>query len=155
MRDFVPNGLACLMKETAEPEIVKNFLLKTLQSQGWEKKIDNYTLGEGAMLQVSRFSLTQLQKDVCVADFGGRAFGRVAPVDSGCWWIILLRAYTKHTRDYALAERPEVQRRMKLILNLLLSDGFETFPTLLCANGCSMIDRSMASLLFSIMVVSV
>ena len=49
VRDFVPNGLACLMKETAEPEIVKNFLLKTLQFQGWEKKIDNYTLGEGAM----------------------------------------------------------------------------------------------------------
>ena len=29
------------MKETAEPEIVKNFLLKTLQFQGWEKMIDN------------------------------------------------------------------------------------------------------------------
>lgn len=95
----------------------------------------------------------QVQMDICVADFGGRAIGRVAPIDSGFWWIILLRAYSKHTRDYALAERPEVQRRMKLILNLRLSDGFETFPTLLCADGCSMIDRSMASLLFSIMVV--
>lgn len=49
MRDFVPTGIACLMKETAEPEIVKNFLLKTPQFQGWEKKIGNYTLGEGAM----------------------------------------------------------------------------------------------------------
>ena len=106
-------------------------------------------------LQVSRFSFTQLQKDICVADFGGRAIGRVAPVDSGFWWIILLRAYTKHTRDYALAERPEMQMRMKLILNLRLSDDFETFPTLLRADRCSMIDRSMASLLFSIMVVSV
>ncbi|KAH1081059.1 hypothetical protein J1N35_020820 [Gossypium stocksii] len=38
---------------------------------------------------------------------------------------------------------PEVQRRMKLILNLCLSDGFDTFPTLLCAAGCSMIDRRM------------
>ncbi|KAK8588083.1 hypothetical protein V6N13_087032 [Hibiscus sabdariffa] len=38
---------------------------------------------------------------------------------------------------------PEVQRGMKLILNLCLSDGFDTFPTLLCADGCSMIDRRM------------
>nr|POE68995.1 putative alkaline/neutral invertase f [Quercus suber] len=107
VRDFVPTGLACLMKETAEPEIVQ-------------------------CLQVSRLSLTQLQKDICVADFGGRAIVTVAPFDSGFRWIILLRAYTKHTRDYALAERPEVQRRMKLILNLRLLDGFETFPMLLC-----------------------
>lgn len=49
MRDFDPTGLACLMKETAEPEIVKNFQLKTLQFQGWEKKTDNNTLGEGAI----------------------------------------------------------------------------------------------------------
>nr|POF11188.1 putative alkaline/neutral invertase f [Quercus suber] len=72
-----------------------------------------------------------------------RAIGRVAPIDFGFWWIVLLRAYTKHTRDYALAERPEVQRRMKLIHNLHLLDGLETFPTLLCADGCSVIDRSM------------
>jgi hypothetical protein len=32
------------------------------------------------------------------------------------------------TRDHSLAELPEVQRGMKLILYL---DGFDTFPTLL------------------------
>lgn len=37
----------------------------------------------------------------------------------------------------------QVQRRMKLILNLCLSDGFNTFSTLLCADECSMIDRRM------------
>jgi len=42
----------------------------------------------------------------------------------------------------------EAQRGMKLILNLCLSDGFDTFPTLLCADGCSMIDRRMVSLYF-------
>ncbi|KAK7850001.1 putative alkaline/neutral invertase f [Quercus suber] len=107
------------------------------------KRLTTILLEKVQCLQVSRLSLTQLQKDIWVADFGGRAIGRVAPVDFGFWWIVLLRAYTKHTRDYALAERPEVQRRMKLIHNLHLLDGFETFPTLLCADGCSVIDRSM------------
>jgi hypothetical protein len=34
---------------------------------------------------------------------------------------------------------------MKLIMTLCLSEGFDTFPTLLCADGCSMIDRRMVS----------
>lgn len=145
MRDFVPSGLAYLMKR--QTEIVKNFLLKTLHLQGWEKRIDNFTLGEGVMPASFKVLFdTFRQKETLVADFGGSAIGRVAPVDSGFWWIILLRSYTKSTRDYALADLPEVQKGMKLILNLCLSDGFDTFPTLLCADGCSMIDRRMVSL---------
>ncbi|KAF5743778.1 alkaline/neutral invertase F [Tripterygium wilfordii] len=153
VRDFVPSGLACLMKALAEndatkrtalTEPVKNFLLKTLHIQGWEKTIDNFTLGEGVLPASFKVLFDSYrQKDILVADFGGSAIGRVAPVDSGFWWIILLRSYTKSTHDYALAEIPEVQRGMKLILNLCLSDGFDTFPTLLCADGCSMIDRRM------------
>lgn len=130
-----------------EPEIVKNFLLKTLHLQGREKRIDNFTLAEGVM-PASFKVLLESPKERLVADFGGSAIGRVAPVDSGFWWIILLRSYTKSTGDYALAELPEVQRGMKLVLNLCLSDGFDTFPTLLCADGCSMIDRRMVSLVF-------
>lgn len=150
MRDFFPSGLACLMKDPPEPEIVKNFLLKTLHLQGWEKRIDNFTLGEGVMpASFKVFFDSHRLKETLIADFGGSAIGRVAPLDSGFWWIILLRSYTKCTRDYALVELPEVQRGMKLILNLCLSDGFDTFPTLLCADGCSMIDRRMVSLLFS------
>ncbi|XP_050235826.1 probable alkaline/neutral invertase F [Mercurialis annua] len=144
VRDFVPSGLACLMKTPPEPEVVRNFLLKTLHFQGREKRIDNFTLGEGVMPASYKVLYdTHRKKDILVADFGGSAIGRVAPVDSGFWWIILLRSYTKSTHDYALAELPEVQRGMKLILNLCLSDGFDTFPTLLCADGCSMIDRRM------------
>lgn len=148
MRDFVPCGLACLMKTDADVDIVKNFLLKTLHLQGWEKRIDNFTLGEGVM--PASFKVIQdptRHKEVLQADFGGTAIGRVAPVDSGFWWIILLRSYTKCTHDYSLSELPEVQRGMKLVLNLCLSDGFDTFPTLLCADGCSMIDRRMVSFL--------
>ncbi|KAF7153715.1 hypothetical protein RHSIM_Rhsim01G0174500 [Rhododendron simsii] len=144
VRDFFPAGLACLMKSPPEPDIVKNFLLKTLHLQGWEKRIDNFTLGEGVMPASFKVLYdTHRKKDTLIADFGGSAIGRVAPVDSGFWWIILLRSYTKCTRDFSLSERSDVQRGMKLILSLCLSDGFDTFPTLLCADGCSMIDRRM------------
>jgi hypothetical protein len=47
VRDFVPSALAFLMN--GEPEIVKNFLLKTLRLQAIEKRIDCFTLGEGVM----------------------------------------------------------------------------------------------------------
>ncbi|KAJ6972547.1 hypothetical protein NC653_032980 [Populus alba x Populus x berolinensis] len=78
------------------------------------------------------------EKETLLVDFGASAIGRVAPVDSGFWWIILLRSYIKRTRDCALLDRPEVQRGMELILKLCLLDGFDTFPTLLCADGCCM-----------------
>ncbi|XP_059299416.1 probable alkaline/neutral invertase D [Lycium ferocissimum] len=142
VRDFVPSALAFLMN--GEPDIVKNFLLKTLQLQGWEKRIDNFKLGEGVMPASFKVLHDPVRKtDTIVADFGESAIGRVAPVDSGFWWIILLRAYTKSTGDLSLAETPECQKGMRLILSLCLSEGFDTFPTLLCADGCSMIDRRM------------
>lgn len=146
VRDFVPSGLACLMKNPPEPEIVKNFLLQTLHLQGCQKKIDNYTLGEGVM--PASFKVLhdpKTQKETLVADFGGSAIGRVAPVDSVFWWIILLRSYTKCTGDNSFSELPQVQGGIKSILKLCLCDGFNNFPTLLCADGCCMVDRSMVS----------
>ncbi|XP_074269196.1 putative alkaline/neutral invertase D [Silene latifolia] len=142
VRDFVPSALAFLMN--GEPDIVKNFLLKTLQLQAWEKRVDRFKLGEGAMPASFKVLHDPVRKtDTIVADFGESAIGRVAPVDSGFWWIILLRAYTKSTGDMSLSESPECQKGIKLILTLCLSEGFDTFPTLLCADGCSMIDRRM------------
>lgn len=142
VRDFVPSALAFLMN--GEPEIVKNFLLKTVHLQGWEKRIDRFKLGDGVMPASFKVIHDPIRKtDTLVADFGESAIGRVAPVDSGFWWIILLRAYTKSTGDLSLAETSECQKGMRLILALCLSEGFDTFPTLLCADGCSMIDRRM------------
>ncbi|KAH7331597.1 hypothetical protein KP509_20G042300 [Ceratopteris richardii] len=129
-----------------EPEIVKNFLKKGVRLQSnWEKKrIDNFTLGKGAMPASFKVQFDAARNhDVIIADFGESAIGRVAPVDSGFWWIILLRAYSKSTGDHILAETPECQLGIKLILNLCLSEGFDTFPTLLCADGCCMVDRRM------------
>lgn len=138
----MPSALAFLMHD--EPDIVKNFLLKTLQLQGWEKTIDRFKLGEGAMPASFKVLHDPERKtDSIVADFGESAIGRVAPVDSGFWWIILLRAYTKSTGDQTLADSAECQKGMRLIFTLCLSEGFDTFPTLLCVDGCCMIDRRM------------
>ncbi|CAI5498669.1 unnamed protein product [Closterium sp. Naga37s-1] len=142
VRDFVPSALAFLIN--GEHSIVENFLLKTLRLQAWEKRVDVFTLGEGVM--PASFKVMHDPNrgtDTMIADFGESAIGRVAPVDSGFWWIFLLRAYVKATGDQALADSPDCQRGMRLILELCLADGFDTFPTLLCADGCCMIDRRM------------
>lgn len=62
MRDFVPSALAFLMN--GEPEIVKNFLLKTLRLQSIEKRIDCFTLGEGVM--PASFKVSPLSSRCCV-----------------------------------------------------------------------------------------
>ena len=132
MRDFIPSALAFLMKETAR-----------LQSR--EKMVDLFKLGQGVMpasFKVHHCNPTQKTESL-LADFGETAIGRVAPADSGLWWITLLRAYTKWTGDNSLAESTNCQRAMHLILRLCLSEGCDTSPALLCADGCSMIDRRM------------
>ncbi|KNA23240.1 hypothetical protein SOVF_026670 [Spinacia oleracea] len=147
IRDFVPSALAFLLK--GEGDIVKNFLLHTLQLQSWEKTVDCYSPGQGLMpasFKVRTVSLDGEEgvfEEVLDPDFGEAAIGRVAPVDSGLWWIILLRAYVKITGDYSLQERVDVQTGMRLILRLCLTKGFDMFPTLLVTDGSCMIDRRM------------
>ncbi|EXB94375.1 hypothetical protein L484_005970 [Morus notabilis] len=147
IRDFVPSALAFLLN--GEPEIVKNFLLHTLQLQSWEKTVDCHSPGQGLMPASFKVRTVPLDgsdgafEEILDPDFGESAIGRVAPVDSGLWWIILLRAYGKITGDYALQERVDVQTGIRLILNLCLSDGFDMFPTLLVTDGSCMIDRRM------------
>ncbi|XP_030547058.1 alkaline/neutral invertase A, mitochondrial [Rhodamnia argentea] len=145
IRDFVPSALAFLLK--GEGEIVRNFLLHTLQLQSWEKTVDCYSPGQGLMPASFKVRTVPLDEnkveEVLDPDFGESAIGRVAPVDSGLWWIIMLRAYGKITGDYALQERVDVQTGIKLIMNLCLTDGFDMFPSLLVTDGSCMIDRRM------------
>ncbi|WCJ26890.1 Plant neutral invertase family protein [Euphorbia peplus] len=145
IRDFVPSALAFLLR--GEGEIVKNFLLHTLQLQSWEKTVDCYSPGQGLMPASFKVRTVPIDdnkfEEVLDPDFGESAIGRVAPVDSGLWWIILLRAYGKITGDYKLQERVDVQTGIKLILNLCLTDGFDMFPSLLVTDGSCMIDRRM------------
>ncbi|KAI3523827.1 hypothetical protein L1887_02261 [Cichorium endivia] len=147
IRDFIPSALAFLLN--GEGEIVKNFLLHTLQLQSWEKTVDCHSPGQGLMPASFKVRSVPLDgklgefEDVLDPDFGESAIGRVAPVDSGLWWIILLRAYGKITGDYSLQERVDVQTGIRLILKLCLADGFDMFPTLLVTDGSCMIDRRM------------
>ncbi|KAL6964623.1 hypothetical protein U1Q18_035673 [Sarracenia purpurea var. burkii] len=145
IRDFIPSALTFLLK--GETEIVRNFLLHTLQLQSWEKTVDCYSPGQGLMPASFKVRTVPLDEnkfeEVLDPDFGESAIGRVAPVDSGLWWIILLRTYGKITGDYTLQERVDVQTGIKLILNLCLSDGFDMFPSLLVTDGSCMIDRRM------------
>ncbi|KAJ0725479.1 putative six-hairpin glycosidase [Helianthus annuus] len=147
IRDFIPSGIAFLLNE--EYDIVRNFILHTLQLQSWEKTMDCHSPGQGLMPASFKVRTVPLEGDdtateeVLDPDFGEAAIGRVAPVDSGLWWIILLRAYGKSSGDTSLVERIDVQTGIKMILKLCLADGFDMFPTLLVADGPCMIDRRM------------
>ncbi|KAI4302272.1 hypothetical protein MLD38_038046 [Melastoma candidum] len=147
IRDFVPSGIAFLLK--GEYEIVRNFILHTLQLQSWEKTMDCHSPGQGLMPASFKVRTLPLEGDdsameeVLDPDFGEAAIGRVAPVDSGLWWIILLRAYGKISGDRSVQERIDVQTGIKMILKLCLADGFDMFPTLLVTDGSCMIDRRM------------
>lgn len=147
IRDFIPSGVAFLLK--GEYEIVRNFILHTLQLQSWEKTMDCHSPGQGLMPASFKVRTIPLDGDEDVTeevldpDFGEAAIGRVAPVDSGLWWIILLRAYGKCSGDLSVQERIDVQTGIKMILKLCLADGFDMFPTLLVTDGSCMIDRRM------------
>lgn len=147
IRDFIPSAIAFLLK--GETEIVRHFILHTLQLQSWEKTVDCYSPGQGLMPASFKVGLIprdgddNIMEETLDPDFGEAAIGRVAPVDSGLWWIILLRAYGKCTGDLSLQERVDVQTGMKMILKLCLADGFDMFPTLLVTDGSCMIDRRM------------
>jgi hypothetical protein len=77
------------------------------------------------------------------ADFGDRAIGRVAPVDSMMWWLVTLAAYQRVSGDDSLVRSPEVQHGIRMIMNICLRDHFEVFPTLLVPDASFMIDRRM------------
>lgn len=147
IRDFIPSGVAFLLK--GEYDIVRNFILHTLQLQSWEKTMDCHSPGQGLMPASFKVRTVPLDGDesateeILDPDFGEAAIGRVAPVDSGLWWIILLRAYGKCSGDLSLQERIDVQTGIKMILRLCLADGFDMFPTLLVTDGSCMIDRRM------------
>ena len=69
-------------------------------------------------------SVDSATEEILDAHFGEAAIGRVVPVDSGLWWIILSRAYGKCSWDLSVQERVNVQTGMKMILRLCLADGF-------------------------------
>ncbi len=141
IRDFVPGALVFLLD--GEFEIVRNFLRTVLEVCHQPRTI----AGHDTMPEVmpASFKVTRLGsgKEEVVPDFGDRAIGRVAPVDSIMWWVGLLERYVEITGDMALAREPIFQRELRAILELCLRDSFEIYPTLLTPDGCFMIDRRM------------
>ncbi len=82
-------------------------------------------------------------QQVLVPDFGENAIARVAPVDSGFWWLILLRAYTRASGDESLSRGAEFQQAIRLVVELCLITRFDMYPTMLVPDGGYMIDRRM------------
>ena len=139
-RDFAVSALAFLMH--GETEVVRNFLTIMVELQSTEKHMNCFKAGQGLM--PASFAVLETDDGPrLTADFGEQAIARVAPVDSGLWWLIVLRAYVRASGDRALAQRPDFQQAMRLILELCLVTRFDMYPTLLVPDGAYMIDRRM------------
>ena len=141
VRDFVSAAFVLLLD--GRSEVVRDFLTLILQLRGQQEELEGQQLVPGVL--PASFKVVTLDNGVeeILADFGDRAIGRVAPVDSMMWWTILLKAYVNSTGDLAFAYTPEVQRGLRMILSLCLQSRFEVFPTLLVPDGSFMIDRRM------------
>jgi glycogen debranching enzyme len=140
VRDFISSALLFLMR--GRTEIVRYFLEETLKLQPKTTQFDSSKPSRGLM--PASFKIIAYEGgEYLKADFGDHAIGRVAPADSGLWWIILLRAYTISTQDFSLAHQPDFQEGIRFILELCLVTRFDMYPMVLVPDGASMIDRRM------------
>lgn len=141
IRDFIPAALVFL--NDGRTEIVRNFLDTVLHLRTHGRLSAGHETQPGVMPASFKVVADAEGTESLVADFGERAIGRVAPVDSMMWWMLLLHAYAQATGDTEYPERREVQRTMREIMELCLRDAFEVFPTLLVPDGSFMIDRRL------------
>ena len=141
VRDFVPSALVFLMD--GETEIVRNFLIRVMQLRNMQQVMEGHERQVGLMPASFRVTPNNNGPDDLSADFGDRAIGRVAPVDSAMWWMLILRAYVVTTGDTDLAHSEEFQVCMQLILKMYLKESFETSPSMLVPDASFMIDRRM------------
>lgn len=135
-RDFAVSALTFLMQ--GKTDIVRNFLTTMIELQNCRKQMDCFQPGQGLMPASFKVDGEQI-----IPDFGESAIARVAPVDSGFWWLFVLRAYVKATGDVNLAHQPNFQQGIRLLLDLYLTPRFEMLPTMLVPDGSFTIDRRM------------
>ncbi|WP_303902013.1 glycoside hydrolase 100 family protein [Thiohalomonas denitrificans] len=140
VRDFVPSALVYLLD--GRDTVVHDFLQTVLELRHQQERWAGHEPAPGVM-PASFKVVNDNQGERLIADFGDHAIGRVAPVDSMLWWMILLRTYVTVSGDTDFAHQPDVQRGMRQILDLLLRDRLEVAPTLLVPDGSFMIDRRM------------
>lgn len=141
VRDFVSAGFVMLLE--GRSDVVRDFLSLILRLRGQQEELEGQQVAPGVLPASFRVVTLDDGSESLSADFGDRAIGRVAPVDSMMWWAVLLRAYVRVTGDSAYAHTPEVQRVLRMILSLCLQSRFEVFPTLLVPDGSFMVDRRM------------
>ncbi|MEL6928695.1 MAG: glycoside hydrolase 100 family protein [Cyanobacteria bacterium J06600_6] len=141
IRDFIPAALVFLIQ--GKTDIVYNFLIETVVLQKQKRRVDCYQAPTGLMPASFKVESPQDAEQYLHADFGDKAIGRVTPIDSCLWWIILLRAYVKATGDRELATSDSFQEALTFILEICLGPQFEMTPTLLVPDGACMIDRPM------------
>jgi glycogen debranching enzyme len=141
VRDFVPSALVFLMD--GETEIVKNFLEIIVELRGQQLVMEGHESAVGLMPASFQVPAESAVNSAPTADFGDRAIGRVAPVDSAMWWMLLLRAYVKKTGDLGFAHSDTMQESMRSVLRLYLQESFETSPAMLVPDASFMIDRRM------------
>lgn len=140
-RDFAVSAIAFLLN--GKTDIVRNFLSVAVDLQSRKKGFDCFTAGEGLMPASFKVDSDDAGNSVLSPDFGEKAIARVAPVDSGFWWLYILRVYVKVTGDREFARQAEFQRAIRLVLELALTNRFDMFPTLFVPDGSYMIDRRM------------
>lgn len=141
VRDFIPSALVFLAD--GRSDIVRNFLETVLTLRTRRRMVAGHEIQPGVMPASFRVQTDANGIEHVQADFGERAIGRVAPVDSMMWWIILLNVYVQATGDRSLSDSEEFQSTMEQILHLCLKDSFEVSPALLVPDACTMIDRRM------------
>lgn len=141
VRDFVPCALVFLMD--GKTDIVRHFLELLIKLSGQQPIVEGHERALGLMPASFRVPKDQNGSTPVLADFGERAIGRVAPVDSSMWWMLILRSYVVSTGDLALAHRADFQETMRLALKLYLKESFETSPAMLVPDASFMIDRRM------------
>jgi glycogen debranching enzyme len=141
IRDFVPSALVFLMD--GEYGIVRNFLRTALELRAKQPVLEGHGKVPGVLPASFHIIKGADGREEAVPDFGDRAIGRVAPVDSMMFWVSLLARYVETTGDMDLARDPMFQDGLVGILKLVMRDSFEVYPTLLVPDGSFMIDRRM------------
>ncbi len=141
VRDFFVSALVFL--SDGHHQVVRNFLAAVLDLCHEEKTLAGHERRPGVMPASFHLVEDEDGNERLVADFGDRAIGRVAPVDSMMWWIILLYCYVRVTDDRDFVTEERVQTAIREMVDLCLKDSFEIFPTLLVPDGSFMIDRRL------------
>lgn len=141
VRDFVPSAYVFLAD--GRYDIVRNFLSTTLEVRSKAPQLTGHYKTPGVLPASFHVVRNAAGEEELQSDFGDRAIGRVAPVDSMMWWVGLLARYVEVSGDLDFAREPRVQEGLRGILDLVMQDAFEIYPTLLTPDGCFMIDRRL------------